>query len=142
MELTGLDISTAMLGQARERLPASVRLVEGHLERLPMEENSFDAVTCFNALHYSNTPETVLSEFRRVLAPDGRLVVVDWRRDLFFMPLLDKWLRMNKRPTGRLLNTQQLAALAREAGFAVDKMGHFRIRPAWALMTMRAHRIT
>ena len=139
-ELTGLDVSTTMLEQAREALPASVRLLEGRLEQLPLEDGSFDAVTCFNALHYSNEPESVMNEFHRVLAPGGRLVIVDWRRDWLMMPLLSTWLRVNKRPMGRLLSTRQLATLAGQAGFAVDGLNAFRIRPAWALMTLRAHR--
>ncbi len=140
LALTGLDASTAMLERAREKLPASVRLLEGRLEQLPIEASSFDAVTCFNALHFSNEPEAILSEFHRVLVPDGRLVIVDWRRDWLMMPLLSTWLRMNKRPMGRLLSARQLTALAAKAGFAVDGMNGFRVRPAWALMTLSAHR--
>lgn len=140
MALTGLDMSTPMLAKARAKLSASVRLVQGRLERLPVDAGSFDAVTCFNALHFSTVPGTVLHEFHRVLAPGGRLVIVDWRRDWLMMPLLDTWLRMNKRPMGRLLRTRELATLAREAGFAVDAIRRFRVRPVWALMTLRAHR--
>lgn len=131
-----------MLEQARAKLPPAVRLIEGRLEHLPMGDASFDAVTCFNALHFSAVPEAVLNEFHRVLAPDGRLVIVDWRRDWLMMPLLDKWLRINRRPMGRLLSMRELTTLAREAGFIVDAVGRFRIRPAWALMTIRAHRTT
>lgn len=140
LALTGLDMSTPMLAKARDKLPAPVRLLQGRLEHLPVDEGSFDAVTCFNALHFSTVPGTVLHEFHRVLAPGGRLVIVDWRRDWLMMPLLDKWLRMNKRPMGRLLGTRELGMLAREAGFAVDAMQRFRLRPAWALMTLCAHR--
>jgi len=140
LELTGLDVSTTMLELARQTLPVSVRLLEGRLEQLPIEDDSFDAVTSFNALHYSDEPGTVLREFQRVLVPGGRLVIVDWRRDWLMMPLLSAWLRVNKRPMGRLLSTRQLATLAGKAGFAVDGLNAFRIRPAWALMTLRAHR--
>lgn len=140
LELTGLDASTAMLEQARERLPAAVRLVEGHMEQLPLEAASFDAVTCFNALHYSADPAKILEEFRRVLVPGGRLVVVDWRRDFLVMPLLEHWLRLRKMHMGRLLDANELPGLARAAGLAVDGLECFRVRPAWALMTLRAHR--
>ena len=133
-------MSTGMLAKARDKLPAPVRLLQGRLERLPIDEGSFDAVTCFNALHFSDAPQAALGEFHRVLAPHGRLVIVDWRRDWFMMPLLDKWLRMNRRPMGRLLGTRELATLAGNAGFDLDAVERFRIRPAWALMTLRAHR--
>ncbi|HEY5656737.1 MAG TPA: methyltransferase domain-containing protein [Myxococcota bacterium] len=45
------------------------------LERLPFADASFDTVTILAALNYFERPEAVLREVRRVLKPDGRLLI-------------------------------------------------------------------
>ena len=141
LSLTGVDCSPPMLKRAREKLPAAVTLVEGHIQRIPLPDAAFNAVTCLNALHYCTNPETVLNEFIRVLVPGGRLVIVDWRRDWLMMPLLAGWLQFRNRAMGRLMGARELASIARSAGFAIDRIDTFRIRPAWRLMGLRAHKI-
>ena len=77
----GLDASRAMLALARARLAVlalpncSVRL--GDMYRLPFPDAGFDLVVLQMVLHYAEDPAAVLAEAARVLAPGGRLVVVD-----------------------------------------------------------------
>jgi len=59
-----------------------VRVEEGDARALPFPEASFDVVVSLNALH--NIPqrdgrEQALREILRVLKPDGRLVIADFR---------------------------------------------------------------
>lgn len=74
-----VDGSTAMLEAARQRLAGldNVEIRSGDLERLPIEEGRLDAATLVLALHHQPEPGRVLAEVRRVLAPGGRLLVVD-----------------------------------------------------------------
>jgi ArsR family transcriptional regulator len=44
---------------------------------LPLADGSFDLVLLQMVLHYAEEPEAALAEARRVLAPGGRLIVVD-----------------------------------------------------------------
>ena len=76
----GVDASRAMLALARARL---ARTGLGHLSvrqadmyRLPLA-GGFDVVVLQMVLHYAEDPAAVLSEAARVLAPGGRLLVVD-----------------------------------------------------------------
>lgn len=140
LSLTGVDCSPPMIKRAREKLPEAVTLVEGHIQRIPLPDASFNAVTCLNALHYCTNPGTVLHEFMRVLVPGGRLVIVDWRQDWLMMPLLAGWLHFRNRAMGRLMSARELASIARSAGFKIEKMDTFRIRPAWRLMGLRARK--
>jgi ubiquinone/menaquinone biosynthesis C-methylase UbiE len=49
---------------------------------IPTTTGTFDLVLTVGALHSWTDPEAVLREIRRVLAPDGRIVIVDTRRDV------------------------------------------------------------
>ncbi len=74
----GLDESRQMVRQARRRLARlgqGPRLVRGMAQRLPFADESFDSVVATFPTPYITQPET-LSEIERVLAPQGRLVVL------------------------------------------------------------------
>ena len=47
---------------------------QGSIEKLPYNDNSFDAIFCYGVIMFTNLPK-VLSEFYRVLQPGGRLYV-------------------------------------------------------------------
>ena len=77
--VTGVDISDAMLDMARQRcheLPNTVFL-QGDATDLPVADQSVDAVAAVQVLEYVEDIGAALVEFRRVLAPDGRLAIVD-----------------------------------------------------------------
>lgn len=80
----GIDISREMLNIARTRLGGKgltnceVRLAD--MYRLPLPAASVSAVTIHQVLHYADDPQAVIEEAARVLAPGGRLVVVDFAR--------------------------------------------------------------
>lgn len=70
----GVDTSSAMVALARARLPgADRRLVEGSIEALPFDDESFDRVTATGVLEYSDVP-SALRELSRVLRPGGLAV--------------------------------------------------------------------
>jgi len=78
----GIDASTAMLAVARANLDqagvanAQVRL--GDIYNLPLPRDAFDVVTIHQVLHYLDEPERAIAEAARVLAPGGRLLIVDF----------------------------------------------------------------
>ena len=79
--VTGVDIASNLLTQARERAAAeglSVVFDEGDAERLPYEDASFDAVVSMFGAMFAPWPERVVSEFARVLRPGGRLATANW----------------------------------------------------------------
>jgi ArsR family transcriptional regulator len=77
----GVDASRAMLALARVRLASpdfshcAVRLAD--MYALPLPDAAFDIVFLQMVLHYAEDPAAALAEARRVLAPGGRLIVVD-----------------------------------------------------------------
>ncbi|MBZ0274105.1 methyltransferase domain-containing protein [bacterium] len=76
----GVDLSDAMLKVARKRDEPGVEFMRADATHLPFAAGSFDVVTIVLALHEmeSMTRERVLRELRRVTAPGGRIVVIDY----------------------------------------------------------------
>ena len=121
----GLDESRQMAGQASRRLEKRklpVRLVRGYAQHMPYPGNCFDSAVATFPSEYIFDRQT-LAEIRRVLAPDGSLVVIPtaWftgRR------LIDRLVAGVLRLTGQVPDLNgQLSAAIRErlgkAGFSV-----------------------
>ncbi|MDQ6737957.1 MAG: metalloregulator ArsR/SmtB family transcription factor [Gemmatimonadota bacterium] len=77
--VVAVDESPAMLTAARRRLKGftNVSVREGDLGALPVDDESMDAALLFLVLHYTADPAEVFTEIRRILKPDGRLLIVD-----------------------------------------------------------------
>lgn len=81
LRVVGLDFTLPMLAVARRRgTPArsAVRLVQGDALRLPFPDGAFDAITVGYGLRNIADPPAAVMEMRRVLAPGGRVVVLDF----------------------------------------------------------------
>jgi demethylmenaquinone methyltransferase / 2-methoxy-6-polyprenyl-1,4-benzoquinol methylase len=76
--VVGVDQSAEMLAVARERLPASVELVTASAERLPFEDESFDALTFTYLLRYVDDPGETLRELARVTRPGGTIASLEF----------------------------------------------------------------
>lgn len=83
--ITGIDISEGMLELGRKKieklgLAQQIRLMKGDSERIPFNDNSFDAITvAFGVRNFQNL-EQGLKEMHRVLQPGGKLVVLEFSR--------------------------------------------------------------
>lgn len=78
----GVDLSHEMLSVARVNLEQqglrNCHVRYGDMNDLPLDQESFDAVTFHLALHYAEDPSAAIKEATRFLNPGGRLVVVDF----------------------------------------------------------------
>jgi ArsR family transcriptional regulator len=77
----GIDKSSEMLRMARAKLlaaevPASLR--QGDMYALPLPDGSADLVLIHQVLHFAYAPAEAIAEAARVLAPGGRLLIVDF----------------------------------------------------------------
>jgi SAM-dependent methyltransferase len=69
----GIDVSTAMLGYARERIGGRVAVADA--ARLPFPDGTFQDVYAVHVLHLIEDQAPVFREAARVLRPGGRFLV-------------------------------------------------------------------
>lgn len=80
VQLTGIDLSPEMLQVARERVGAGdreIQLKEADAHSLPFPDSSFDTVVCTYSLCNIPDPSVAVGEMKRVLRPQGKLILVD-----------------------------------------------------------------
>lgn len=76
----GLDLSRRMLHEAVERTAQfadRLTFIWQDARRLPFDDDTFDCVTCLEALEFIPRPRDVLAELVRVLRPGGVLLVTN-----------------------------------------------------------------
>jgi len=78
----GIDRSPEMLRLARAKLAEagldSAELRQGDMYALPLASGTADTVIIHQVLHYAQNPAAAVAEAARLLAPGGRLLIVDF----------------------------------------------------------------
>jgi SAM-dependent methyltransferase len=86
--LFGIDISATAVKKAaatNKLLDRELRgFAAGDAEELPVAANTFDAVLCVELLEHTTSPEKVLREIHRILAPDGLAIIGTPNRSYIF----------------------------------------------------------
>jgi ubiquinone/menaquinone biosynthesis C-methylase UbiE len=79
--VTGVDIASNLLAQARQRATAEnldIRFEEGDAEDLPFSEHSFDIVLSMFGAMFAPRPDRVAAELLRVCKPGGQIAMANW----------------------------------------------------------------
>lgn len=81
-KIVGLDISAGMLEVGRKKivekkLVSKIEMILGDSEKMPFEDNSFDAITVAFGVRNFETLEIGLTEILRVLKPNGVFVILE-----------------------------------------------------------------
>ncbi|MNT12836.1 putative methyltransferase YcgJ [compost metagenome] len=131
--MVAYDLSQSMLdvvaGAARERGLTNITTQQGAAETLPFADASFCAVVSRMSAHHWRDVPAALREIRRVVKPQGKLVMIDiaGADD----PLCDTWLQsveLLRDPSHiRDFSPTQWAALCEAAGFDVT------VSPVWRI---------
>jgi len=139
-KLTGVDLAPNMAERARQKLAAvsgaSVEQADAH--DLPFADDAFDVVVCANTFHYFTHPTTVLSEGRRVLRPNGRLIVLDWCRDFWTCRIMDAVLQYIDPAHETCYTLDELTTLLARTSFGVSDTCRYRFDLVWGMMVVIA----
>lgn len=78
---TGLDLTPAMIEQAKKKNISNATFVVGDCENFPFENDSFDAIICSMSFHHYPDPQAFFDSVKRCLRPNGRLILRDVTSD-------------------------------------------------------------
>ena len=127
---TGLDLTPAMIEQAKKKDIPNAIFVVGDCENFPFENDSFDAIICSMSFHHYPNPQAFFDSVKRCLRPNGRLILRDvtsdnkvlvWLMNTLEMPLAN----ICGHGDVRVPTRDMVMKCCRKAGLKVEK---FEIR--------------
>jgi SAM-dependent methyltransferase len=126
---TGVDLFPKKIAFAQQVLPAC-RFVAGSVYELPFEAGSFDQLIVRDVIHHLEKPDAFIDECARLLAPGGRIDVLEPCR---YNPLIVMHALLNEAERGELRSTPSFLSklLARR----------FRVSNVERLQPLPLHRI-
>lgn len=126
-QLHGIDSSRDMLAIARANLERlnlrHAQLRQADIFALPLGDAMADVVTIHQVLHFLDEPQKALGEARRILKPDGKLLIVD------FAPHDLEELRENHAHRRLGISAEQMTAWLNRANLVLDR--HDVLDPPW-----------
>lgn len=84
----GVDISEEMLNEAKIRYSNSevitlnnIKFIQSKESILPLDDHIADVVLMVNVFHELDEPNSLLTEIKRVLINNGKLLIVEWKKE-------------------------------------------------------------
>lgn len=146
-EAYGVDASADMLEQAATALKdqphvhlEQVVVGTGETADLPYAPETFDLITFTNALHDLPEPVATLSGLKRLLAPEGQLVMEDFalRERPFPWTPFEWFLRLVEGERGHALTLNEAQALCEQIGLHMSNSKAFTVNWLWHAWALRA----
>jgi ArsR family transcriptional regulator len=119
-QVIAVDRSRTMLARVRQRAEEAgldnVRCQPGAMEALPLADRSVDLCLLSQILHHAAQPQQALDEAARVLAPGGRLLLVD------LLPHQEEWVRGRLGDQWLGFTPEQLSAMIARCGLVESRV--------------------
>lgn len=130
--LVAVDIqpdAVAAAGRLAAQLGGRIEVRAADACALPFDSGSMDLVLCHQLLHHATDPVRVLAELRRVVAPDGWLLLAEsCRAFLRWWPVR----LLFRHPPRRQQTAEDYAALVEAAGFSIGPSSIMTPAPWWS----------
>ena len=121
----GLDLFPEKIAFAQQQLPAC-RFVAASAYELPFEQGAFDHVLVRDLIHHLEHPDRFIDECARVLAPGGRIDVLEPCR---YNPLIVLHALTNEAERGELRSTPRFLSSLLARRFAVRAIERYQPIP-------------
>jgi ArsR family transcriptional regulator len=130
----GFDINHAMLAYARMKLERArlshAQVRHGDLHNVPLPDGAADVVVLHQVLHFLDDPGAAIAEAARLLAPGGRLLIVD------FAPHELEFLREQSAHRRLGFARDQLDRLLARAGVKLERFRELKPDPSGGKLTV------
>jgi len=122
IDYVGIDFSENLIQIAKERHGNHFQVAD--ILMLPFSDNYFDSVWSIAVLHHIPTDELrkrALSEIKRILKPNGRVIVTCWKIKSFFRK--DIFIPFHgKKRYYHVFTKRELGNLFKQSGFKVEEL--------------------
>ena len=119
-QAVGADVTEKLLNRARHTLQETLPLLRLDADSLPLRTASRDVIVCYEAIYYLKHPIQFLQECRRVLSPQGFLLLCT---------VNPEWPDFNPSPYSRqYYSARQLSALLEEVRLSDANLRRFSCR--------------
>jgi ArsR family transcriptional regulator len=130
----GFDLNHAMLNYARMKLERAgllhAQVRHGDLNNVPLPDGAAEAVVLHQVLHFLDDPAAAIAEAARLLAPGGRLLVVD------FAPHELEFLREQSAHRRLGFARDQLVRLFESSGLKLQGFRELKTAPSGGKLTV------
>ena len=130
----GFDLNHAMLAYARMKLERAglnhAQVRHGDLYNVPLPDGAADAVVLHQVLHFLDDPASAIAEAARLLAPGGKLLVID------FAPHELEFLREQAAHRRLGFARDQLERLFASAGLRLERFRELKPEPSGGKLTV------
>lgn len=139
-QIVGVDISDKMLAIAEQKCHAypNVSFQIARASTLPFTNDSFDVIVSANAFHYFDDPNAALGEMKRILKPNGTVVILDWCKDYLLCRVCDVVLKLFDPAYTQCYTQNEFHSLLASAQFDVRRATKVRFGILWGLMVAEA----
>jgi ubiquinone/menaquinone biosynthesis C-methylase UbiE len=119
--VVGGDYSASLLRRAQQTFRSRAEILRLDAHALPFPDASFDVLILFEAIYYLAQPEVFVAECRRLLRPEGRLIICS---------VNSNWEGFNPSPLSRrYFGADELSSLLQSKQFTVELWGAFPTSP-------------
>jgi ubiquinone/menaquinone biosynthesis C-methylase UbiE len=130
MHIIAIDLDEKMIAIAKRKFNDSdIEFKVGDASKLKYENNSFDAIFDFGIIHHIPNWKDCLSELKRVLKPEGQLIIEDLSIDTFKTPIGRILRLLLKHPYKEMYNQKEFMKELKELGFKIETQKTYH--PLW-----------
>lgn len=132
-QCVGIDVYKKAI-EYGQKLYKNLRLISVDAHKLPFKDKFFDLVICTELLEHVENPQKVLSEIKRVLAPNG-IAIVEMDSGNFLFQIVWYWWTNIRHGVWRdshihTFNTKILENMIKDSGFVITQKKVFNVTMA------------
>ncbi len=136
-QCTGIDVYKKAIKYG-QKLYKNLRLISVDAHKLPFKDKFFDLAICTELLEHVENPQKVLSEIKRILAPNG-IAVVEMDSGNFLFRMVWHWWTNVRHGVWRdshihAFNTKILENMIKDSGFVITQKKIFNVTMAVAFL--------
>lgn len=138
--VVGVDISTEMLKIAKQKFSfhPNYQFHQTSVNNLPFDNGYFDLVVSASAFHYFEQPQIALLEMKRVVKPQGKIIILDWCRDYLSCRIFDYILKRFDSAYHQCYTQAELHQLLTLTSLKIERTETFKFGLIWGLMIVES----